>query len=148
MKQLLFISLIALFSTLSCAKSDSMEEDVYSYEVSCEHCDISYLDDTRFTMSVKGHRGSWKKEFKNAFFLELEITVRSLNATSSNMTVHILKNGKQVASQSGNQVATAYHVVHDSGSTKPSSTVCGAPTQKGGACQRKVSGGGRCWQHK
>lgn len=28
-----------------------------------------------------------------------------------------------------------------------SSSTCGAPTKKGGACQRKVSGGGRCWQH-
>lgn len=25
---------------------------------------------------------------------------------------------------------------------------CGAPTKKGGACKRRVSGGGRCWQHK
>lgn len=148
MKRLLFISLIALFSTLSCTKSDSMEEDAYSYEVSCDYCDISYLSDKGGAMSVKGHRGSWKKEFKNTFFLELEITVRSLNATSGNMTVHILKNGKQVASQSDNQVATAYYAVSTSGSTKPSSSVCGAPTQKGGACQRKVSGGGRCWQHK
>jgi hypothetical protein len=27
------------------------------------------------------------------------------------------------------------------------SSTCGAPTKKGGACQRRVSGGGRCWQH-
>lgn len=27
------------------------------------------------------------------------------------------------------------------------SSTCGAPTKKGGACRRKVSGGGRCWQH-
>lgn len=27
------------------------------------------------------------------------------------------------------------------------SSVCGAKTQSGAACQRKVSGGGRCWQH-
>lgn len=25
---------------------------------------------------------------------------------------------------------------------------CGAPTKKGGSCKRRVSGGGRCWQHK
>ncbi|WP_208810027.1 DUF3157 family protein [Riemerella anatipestifer] len=24
---------------------------------------------------------------------------------------------------------------------------CGAPTKKGGPCSRRVSGGGRCWQH-
>ncbi|MPN58924.1 hypothetical protein SDC9_206640 [bioreactor metagenome] len=27
------------------------------------------------------------------------------------------------------------------------SDVCGALTKKGGRCQRKVKGGGRCWQH-
>lgn len=27
------------------------------------------------------------------------------------------------------------------------SGLCGAPTKKGGSCQRRVSGGGRCWQH-
>lgn len=27
------------------------------------------------------------------------------------------------------------------------STYCGAPTKKGGSCKRRVSGGGRCWQH-
>ncbi|WP_018674878.1 DUF3157 family protein [Riemerella columbina] len=25
---------------------------------------------------------------------------------------------------------------------------CGTPTKKGGACSRRVSGGGRCWQHR
>lgn len=28
-----------------------------------------------------------------------------------------------------------------------SSGICGALTKKGGACSRRVSGGGRCWQH-
>lgn len=28
------------------------------------------------------------------------------------------------------------------------SSYCGAPTQDGTPCKRKVSGGGRCWQHK
>lgn len=27
------------------------------------------------------------------------------------------------------------------------SNLCGARTKKGGSCQRRVSGGGRCWQH-
>ncbi|WP_434979091.1 hypothetical protein [Daejeonia sp. YH14] len=31
--------------------------------------------------------------------------------------------------------------------TYVSSDVCGALTKKGGRCQRKVKGGGRCWQH-
>lgn len=31
--------------------------------------------------------------------------------------------------------------------TKTSSSICGARTKKGGYCQRRVAGGGRCWQH-
>nr|AUN37137.1 hypothetical protein [uncultured bacterium] len=27
-------------------------------------------------------------------------------------------------------------------------TICGAPTASGRPCQRKVHGGGYCWQHK
>lgn len=27
------------------------------------------------------------------------------------------------------------------------SGICGAPTRKGGACRRRVKGGGHCWQH-
>lgn len=34
------------------------------------------------------------------------------------------------------------------GSTKPTSSVCGARTKAGGSCKRVVVGGGRCWQHK
>jgi len=28
-----------------------------------------------------------------------------------------------------------------------SNGICGALTKKGGSCQRRVKGGGRCWQH-
>lgn len=31
---------------------------------------------------------------------------------------------------------------------KPTSSTCGARTKDGTPCKRKVSGGGRCWQHK
>lgn len=34
-----------------------------------------------------------------------------------------------------------------SSSYKSVTGYCGAPTKKGGSCRRKVSGGGRCWQH-
>lgn len=34
------------------------------------------------------------------------------------------------------------------GSDPGFSSVCGAPTQRGGSCQRRVRGGGRCYQHR
>ncbi|HJQ22634.1 MAG TPA: hypothetical protein VKA60_01875 [Blastocatellia bacterium] len=33
-------------------------------------------------------------------------------------------------------------------STEEIVTVCGAPTRSGKPCQRKVKGGGYCWQHR
>lgn len=36
---------------------------------------------------------------------------------------------------------------YKSKSNKNPSSVCGARTAKGGYCKRKVSGGGRCYQH-
>ena len=34
-----------------------------------------------------------------------------------------------------------------SGSSESTTSLCGAPTTKGGTCRRKVKGGGRCYQH-
>ena len=150
MERYISILLVMLFGLVGCSKTESIEEDIYGYEVDCKHCDISYLSNRGEAVDVKSHRGTWKLEFINGFSPRLEITVYSLSPVSTIMHIYILKNGNRVESQSGMQSVTLGHTVSSSGSgsTKPASSVCGAPTQKGGPCQRKVSGGGRCWQHK
>lgn len=166
MRKFIPLLFLALLHVAGCAKSDPLDDNVYAYEVRCEQCDIEYLDNKGSTISVKGQRGAWRKEFKNAFFQTLMIKGRSLTASSTAIQVHILWNGERLESQSGNQAATAqYHFStvapgsgtgsgtgsgsgSGSGSNTPSSSICGARTKKGGACQRKVAGGGRCWQHR
>ena len=52
------------------------------------------------------------------------------------------RNGKKTTT---NNVKTSSTTSSKKSSSQ--SGYCGAPTKKGGSCKRKVSGGGRCWQH-
>lgn len=140
---ILFIS----FLFIGCKKEDT-ETDTYGYEAECEQCDINYTDDLGATIYINGHQGTWRKEFPRSIFSEMKVTVTARQSTSGNVSAHIVKNGKRLVSQFGSFSATARHTVESSGASKPISGICGAPTQKGGPCQRKVSGGGRCWQHR
>lgn len=147
MKKCLLLFLLS-FLFMACKKAES-ENDTYGYETECDDCDINYVDDLGATIYINGHKGTWKKEFPRSIFSEMRVTVTARPSTSNkNVSAHIVKNGRRLISQSGSSSITARHTVVSSGSSKPISSICGAPTQKGGSCQRKVSGGGRCWQHK
>lgn len=146
MKGLLPVLLVS-FLFIGCKKEDSQDE-TYGYQAECEYCDINYVDDLGESLYVEGHKGTWKKDFPRSIFSEMRITVTTLQSNSKSMSAHIVRNGKRLVSQSGNSSVTANHIVYNSGGSKPISSLCGAPTQKGGSCQRKVSGGGRCWQHR
>lgn len=147
MKKYLLILFISFF-IIGC-KKEYAENDTYGYETECDQCDINYVDDLGTTVYVNGHKGTWKKEFSNSIFSEMRVTVTARSsAYNKYVSAHIVKNGKRLISQSGSSSITATHTVISSGSSKPISGICGAPTQKGGPCKRKVSGGGRCWQHK
>lgn len=141
--QILFFA----FLFIGCQK-ESSEDDTYGYETECEYCDINYINDVGVNVYVYGHKGSWKKEFPRSIFSEMRITVTAKQSTSKNVSAHITKNGGRLVSQSGYSSVTARHTVIRSGTSKPVSDICGAPTQKGVPCQRIVSGGGRCWQHQ
>ncbi|MFA4976839.1 MAG: hypothetical protein WC589_04975 [Sphingobacterium sp.] len=146
MKKYLLLFLIS-FLSMACKKAES-EYDTYGYETECDECDINYVDDLGTTVYVNGHKGTWKKDFPRSVFTEMKVTVTARQSNSNTVSAHIIKDGKRLVSKSGNSSVTVRHIVKSSGSTKPVSGICGAPTQKGGPCQRKVSGGGRCWQHK
>ncbi|GGH20371.1 hypothetical protein FAZ19_09930 [Sphingobacterium alkalisoli] len=148
MKQFLPVLILLLLLT-GCSK-EQQDEDVYGYEVECDHCSISYLDANERYVSIQDQRKHWRIEFRNTVIFDLHVTANTLSANDGLMHVHILRNGSRLTTQSGNSSVTTRYNAPSSGSTEqPStSTLCGAPTQKGGPCQRKVSGGGRCWQHK
>ena len=44
--------------------------------------------------------------------------------------------------------ATLSSTAHVTGSTDETVSICGAPTKSGKPCQRKVKGGGYCYQHR
>lgn len=143
-----YLSLLFLsFLFIGCKKEYS-EDETYGYEAECQQCDINYVDDLGTTIYVNGHKGVWKKDFPRSVFSEMRVTVTARQSSANAVSAYIVKNGKRLVSQWGNSSVTARHTVVYTGSSKPISSICGAPTKKGGACQRKVSGGGRCWQHK
>ena len=63
------------------------------------------------------------------------------NTKTSNKNLSVVKfkttNSKKRASYNS---SSSYKHSYSSG-------ICGALTKKGGTCSRRVSGGGRCWQH-
>lgn len=146
MKNIL-VGLLMAALLFGCSK-DSSEENLYGYEVECDHCDISYLDVNQRQVQVKGQRSNWRIEFPSVNNMDLEIVATSLSSSNSTMVVNILENRSKVASRSGSgSVTTSYKSSSSGSNAGVTSSICGAPTQKGGRCQRKVSNGGRCWQH-
>ena len=144
----LYIIILGLITLAGCSKDDESDEpnDNYGYEVICEHCNIRYLNESNAYVEIQGQRNQWKKELKG--ISKLDITVSSISDSPAVIYVYILKQDSRVHTYSGTNVVSASYQVPLSGSTVPVPSLCGAPTQKGTPCQRKVSGGGRCWQHK
>lgn len=57
---------------------------------------------------------------------------------------------QSLTSPAQNQIKNTRNNTSSSRTYSPSpsySGICGARTKKGGACKRRVSGGGTCWQH-
>lgn len=86
------------------------------------------------------------------FFALFFIAAITCNAQSQQCAGIAKSTGKQCK----NKTTATYCHVHDGKATTTTkatssaspATVCGAMTQKGTACQRKVAGGGRCFSHK
>ena len=145
MKKIILYMILGLVTMAGCSKDDEGEE-TYGYEVTCDYCDIRYLNEFNTYVYVHEHRNQWKKEFRG--ISAMDITVNSKSNSSDVIYVYVLKNGSRISTNSGEGSVNASYKVPSSGSSKPVSGICGATTQKGTPCQRKVSGGGRCWQHK
>ncbi len=147
-RRFLYIFSLGLILLAGCSKGDETDglNDRYGYEVTCEYCNIRYLNESNVYMEIQGQRNQWKKELKG--ISKLDITVSSISDSPEVIYVYILRQDSRISTYSGTNVVSASYQVPLSGSAAPVSSLCGAPTQKGTPCQRKVSGGGRCWQHK
>jgi hypothetical protein len=169
---LLFSLLILLCS--SCSKKGQEPEgvikteiDTYSYEVTCTACEINFLDKDKSSKKIIHTNGKWSYSFEKAGDAELKINIITTNSAYQNISAFILKNNEVIYGDLGyNSFELLYNIKSgqkaitygsytagpggsgsNGGSTKPTSSVCGARTKTGGSCKRVVSGGGRCWQH-
>lgn len=170
MKHQLFILPLVLLLFTAC-KKDSLEEEqpeeeqfeTYGYEVECSRCDISYIDENKKTITVKGRSGKFVVDFNLKVYHNLELSIVLPSANTNAAKAMITKNGYPIKSH---QSYSSFKLTPDGGSgitvpsnpstnpsnpsgpsTQPTSCKCGARTKSGGSCQRKVAGCGRCWQH-
>lgn len=149
------------------------EIDTYSYEVTCTACEIQYLDANKSNKKIINANGKWSYSFEKTNDAELKINIITTNKAYQSISAFILKNNDVIYGDLGyNSCELLYNIksghksmVYGSyiagsggsngpggsgsngGSTKPTSSLCGARTKTGGSCKRVVSGGGRCWQH-
>lgn len=95
------------------------------------------------------------KEFSRIEFLKKEgyvltSKIRDTSNHSKTSTTNTLNPNRQATSNNKQSTSSSSSAVNRSKKTSRSSSyssLCGARTKKGGSCQRRVSGGGRCWQH-
>jgi len=164
---------VALLTLNACSKNqETIPEppiDEFSYEVECTSCEITYTDKSNTTKTVKHTTGKWEYRFDQKISFELKLSIKTLLASKQTINAYILKNKETVFGDVGYnqtditydaQKAKGYGVYgsfkntdsgnggNNGGSTKPTSSVCGAKNKSGGYCKRAVVGGGRCWQHR
>lgn len=172
-KPILILAPLFMAIFFSCTKEqpeaplpEEEKVDTYGYEVTCESCNISFVDETQSTKSVFNQSGKVTIDFKLAIYHELEVNVTLGTNNVKLAKAAILKNGEPIQSYQsyssfrltpsggtstanpGSSPSTPNNPSSPSTPTNPSSSLCGAPTKSGGYCKRKVSGGGRCWQHR
>ncbi|WP_293745067.1 hypothetical protein [uncultured Pedobacter sp.] len=151
------------------AKEQGQVPVVFSYEVTCDYCNISYIDASNQTKTVTSNIGKWTYKIEKKVSFDLKLNVSSIISSYQTIQAYILKDEEAVYGNLGyNRADLSYNTVSGNGTssfgsyvsttptggnssggtTAPTSSVCGAKNKTGGYCKRMVVGGGRCWQHK
>lgn len=82
---------------------------------------------------------TWKVVSEGTYIVHNNVTNRTENGT----------NNKTITTKTSNtQVKKTNQVNSNTTKSQTTSLICGARTKKGGSCQRRVVGGGYCYQHK
>jgi len=76
------------------------------------------------------------------------ITTESIYNTHNNATDRIEKNTVTTKVPVAKSLSVNSNSNTKQTTSSTSSSICGARTKKGGACQRRVVGGGYCYQHR
>ncbi|ERJ57167.1 hypothetical protein [Sphingobacterium paucimobilis] len=160
----------------SCSKKEEApveEYEEYAYEVECDFCEISYIDKSNNTKTIKNNRGKWEYRFDSKITFELKLEIKTTLSDRQTIQAYILKDREVVFGDIGyNTAIITYNTQkangtgsygarqnngtespsngggNNGGSTTPTSSVCGAKNKTGGYCKRVVVDGGRCWQHR
>ncbi|WP_293786264.1 hypothetical protein [uncultured Pedobacter sp.] len=165
-----FIIAISLFS---CKKKVDTNIEIteapveFSYEVTCNYCDISYIDIQNQSKTIKGIMGKWAYKMNANVSFDLKLSIKTSLVSAQEIQAYILRNDEAVYGIFGYNYAEISYDIRQSkgissfgnyivtgtgnnsgGNTNPVSSVCGAKNKTGGYCKRIVVGGGRCWQHK
>ncbi|MBB6238501.1 hypothetical protein HDC90_003140 [Pedobacter sp. AK013] len=164
---------IATIFIFSCKKTVDKKTEVpvvpieFSYEVTCDYCDISYADMYNQNKTIRNNSGKWAYKISSNVSFDLKLSIKTSLSSAQNIQAYILRNDEVVYgtlgynfaeisynTKLGNGVASFGNYIATGtgsgtgGSTAPVSSVCGAKNKTGGYCKRVVAGGGRCWQHK
>jgi len=175
MSTALVILAVMMHSSCKKAAQETVKEQeqiplVFSYEVTCDYCNISYIDATNQTKTVTSNIGKWTYKIEKKVSFDLKLSVSSIISSYQTIQAYILKDEEAVYGNLGyNRADLSYNTVSGNGTssfgsyvstttptggnssggtTAPTSSVCGAKNKTGGYCKRMVVGGGRCWQHK
>jgi len=159
----------------SCKKTDGGKTEKaenpaeFSYEVTCDYCDISYTDMSNQNRIIKNNKGSWVYKINTNITFDLKLSVKTSLSSAQTIQAYILKDNEVIygnlgynfadisySTQLGNGTSSFGNYTNSGsgggngtgGTTTPISSVCGAKNKTGGYCKRIVVGGGRCWQHK
>ncbi len=139
----------------------------FSYEVSCNYCDITFTDKDKQTKKINNNNGQWVYKIQTNFSLDLKLVVKTTTMSYQSIEAYILKEEEVMYGNLGfNNAELSYNTSSgigkssfgiftsssggNTGGTNGSSTstTCGARNKTGGYCKRVVIGGGRCWQHR
>lgn len=130
MKKLTFLCILLCY--FSFVYPQCKKEIIKNYEEQLNQCNSDMRDSIEFYKSQLLKESSMQKAYQDTInFYRVQIAERQKIIDRLNLKT-----------EKSSNVSTSKPV-----KTSSYSSVCGARTKKGGYCQRKVSGGGRCWQH-
>lgn len=138
-KNYIFV-IFSVFILTSCFKDNtSFNKDKVEYKIIKDSLRKSIFDSIIKSDSLKQTVGIARLNKKNKVILYDNFKWEYQNKKNTKIT----KN-KKIKS---NQIRTLSQSYSENENEYVASGICGALTKKGGRCQRRVKGGGRCWQH-
>lgn len=156
MKHYLTLLFAILVAFSSCNKSPTDFRVIFNTNATTDVYAFYEIDGSKRTFQISP--GVTEKKITLKKRQEMKVGVESNTSDNISTYLTVYRGNKEVGKNShyggvtitinykGKVIRKSEPVYNNPGSS--GSSYCGAPTQDGTPCKRKVSGGGRCWQHK